>query len=154
MEKNAQPHNNAELSANHTANSIGQYPQKLASVSAAVLRRLLQGERLTSLTTVFDSSTTRLAAVVHYLENEYGWAIDRTDIVVGTRDGRVTVVSEYFLKAAVIATAFAADAATFCADVEHARARQRQQADNARAEAVRRNTRFENKDNSTLRGAA
>ena len=34
-------------------------------------------------------STTRLAAVIHYLAGEYCWSIDHVDMEVGTNDGRV-----------------------------------------------------------------
>ena len=46
---------------------IGTFPTRLNTVTAEVLGRLLEGESLTGMDAVFGCSTTRLAAVIHYL---------------------------------------------------------------------------------------
>lgn len=102
--------------------ATGGYPAKLATVTAEVLARLLAGEKLTSLDGVREASTTRLSAVVHYLQAEYGWPIEATDKAAGCRDGRVSWVAEYAMPSASIACAMAAGAAAWCTDVRRARA--------------------------------
>lgn len=102
--------------------ATGGYPAKLATVTAEVLARLLAGEKLTSLDGVREASTTRLSAVVHYLQTEYGWPIEATDKAAGCRDGRVSWVAEYAMPSESIACAVAAGAAAWCTDVRRARA--------------------------------
>lgn len=94
---------------------------------------------MTSIITVFSSSTTRLAAVVHYLEKQYGWLIDREAYSVGTNDGRVASVSEYFIRPEAIAIAMLGEANRFCSDVVTARYQQRLKAEEKREEADRNN---------------
>ena len=65
--------------------AAGGFPVKQNTVTADVLARLLAGERLTSLDTVYEASTTRLGAVVFYLANDYGWKIQSIDKAVGAR---------------------------------------------------------------------
>lgn len=101
------------------------FPAKPNSVTAEVLSRLLRRERLTSLDGVSEASTTRLAAVVHYLETVYGWTIQRRDKATGCRDGRVAWVVEYSVSDEHIEAAMAAGAATWCASVRVARAERR-----------------------------
>ena len=131
-----------EASAPGTGAAIvtpGTYPAKRATVTADVLARLLAAERLTGLGAVTDASTTRLAAVVDYLQDRYGWTIERTDKATGCRDGRVAWVSVYWLAPEVIAQAIAAGAAVWCADVRAARLRLRTKAAQARSAAERAN---------------
>ena len=118
---------------------IGAFPTRYNTVNAEVLSRLLQGENLTGMDAVYCASTTRLAAVVNYLERAYGWTIDRVDIDVGTTDGRVTVVKAYYLNRATIRRAFDAGALEFCQSVKEARAKTRKHASKAKAEAAKRN---------------
>ena len=117
----------------------GTYPVRHYTVTAEVLSRLLNGENLTGMDAVFGCSTTRLAAVIHYLANEYGWHIDHVDIDVGTNDGRIPMIRTYFLSRASIRRAFDAGALEFCRSVKAARAKARKQAPKARAEANKRN---------------
>ncbi len=118
----------------------GKLPSKLATATAEVLARLLAGERLTSIDGVHAASTTRLAAVTHYLANEYGWAaIESVDKAAGCRDGRVSYVAEYALPPAVRAAAMAAGAEVWCADVRRARAALRARAATATRQAARIN---------------
>ena len=119
--------------------SIGTFPVRHNTVTAEVLCRLCNGETLTGMDAVFGCSTTRLAAVIHYLDGEYGWNIDHVDIDVGTNDGRVALIRAYFLPRAVIRRAFDAGALEFCRSVKEARAKTRKQAPKARAEADKRN---------------
>jgi hypothetical protein len=77
---NSQP---AIENATHTqdstaiAASIGGFPSRHNTVTAEVLCRLISGENLTGMDAVFGCSTTRLAAVIHYLTEKYGWSIAR-----------------------------------------------------------------------------
>ena len=100
-----------------------------------MLARLLAGERLTSLDTVYEASTTRLGAVVFYLANDYGWRIQSIDKAAGCKDGRVAWVSEYFLPAEIIICAMAAGAGEWCAAVRTARNKRRAHAAQARRDA-------------------
>ena len=59
--------------------SPGGLPAKLNTVTAEVLARLLNYERLTSLDAVDEASTTRLSAVTFYLAEKYGWPIEAMD---------------------------------------------------------------------------
>jgi hypothetical protein len=127
----------APNSAKSTA--FGNFPPRYASVCADVLARLLNHERLTSLDAVGDASTTRLAAVVHYLVHQYGWTINAADKAKGCRDGRVAWVAEYTLPAGTVAGAMAAGAELWCAKVRAARAALRAKAAEAQRRAARLN---------------
>ena len=113
----------------------GRLPVRLGTVVAEVLARLLNHESLTSLDAVFDASTTRLAAVVFYLESDYRWTIERRDIAAGCKDGRVAWVTEYRLDPLTIEAAMAA-AGKWCADVRRARAALRRKATQAKQQAT------------------
>jgi hypothetical protein len=137
--ENARPLQAEESSAPNSADFTATFPKRHSTVAAEVLRRLLDGERLTGLDAVFDAHTTRLAAVVHYLKRNYGWDISGIDKAVGTVDGRVSEVREYFLPPIALRKAFTAGAADYMLRVLDARARQRAEAAGARTEATRRN---------------
>ena len=119
--------------------AAGGFPVKQNTVTADVLARLLAGERLTSLDTVHEASTTRLGAVVFYLANDYGWKIQSIDKAAGCKDGRMAWVSEYFLPAEIITRAVAAGAGEWCVTVRAARNKRRANAAQARREASRAN---------------
>jgi hypothetical protein len=104
-----------------------------------VLARLLNHERLTGLDAVSAASTTRLAAVVHYLASSYGWSVQTTDMAAGCRDGRVSWVVEYSLPAEAVSRAMAEGAGKWCADVRAARAALKAKAAKARRKAERLN---------------
>ena len=123
----------------------GAYPAKRATVTAEVLARLLAGERMTGLDAVTSASTTRLSAVVHYLKTDYGWTIERTDRAAGCRDGRMAWVRVYWLAPEVIAQAFTAGAAGWCAEVRRARLALRTKAAQARRAAERANANRSNR---------
>jgi hypothetical protein len=135
----------AESSAPDSANSnnpelaLGRFPIHKNTVTAEVLTRLLEGGNLTGMDAVNKCSTTRLAAAVHYLERDYGWTIDRTDIDVGTTDGRIAVVKVYYLRRTTIRRAFEAGALAFCSSVKTARATTRKHAPKAKKDAAKRN---------------
>jgi hypothetical protein len=129
----------AESSALNSADFIGAFPTRHNTVTAEVLARLVGGENLTGLDAVYSASTTRLAAVVDYLGQAYGWTIDRVDIDVGCNDGRVAVVRAYYLSRVTIRRAFDAGALSFCHSVKDARAKRRKHASKAKAEAAQRN---------------
>ena len=117
----------------------GDFPVKQNTVTADVLARLLTGERLTSLDTVYEASTTRLGAVVFYLVNKYGWQIESIDKAAGCKDGRVAWVSEYFISNETLTHTLAAGAGQWCAAVRAARTKRRVHAAQARREASRAN---------------
>ncbi|MEX8519584.1 MAG: hypothetical protein AB3X44_13820 [Leptothrix sp. (in: b-proteobacteria)] len=74
----------------------GSLPIRRTTVTAEVLARLLAGERMAGLDAVSSVSTTRLAAVIEYLQRRYAWRIDRFDKAAGCEDGRVARVAVYF----------------------------------------------------------
>ena len=133
---------NAESGATRQGAQIivaGGLPVKQNTVTADVLARLLAGERLTSLDTVYEASTTRLGAVVFYLDNKYGWRVESIDKAAGCKDGRVAWVSEYFMPAEITACAMAAGAMQWCSQVRVARCKRRAHAAQAQREASRAN---------------
>ena len=117
----------------------GGLPAKLNTVTAEVLARLLNYERLTSLDAVDEASTTRLSAVTFYLAEKYGWPIEAVDKAAGCRDGRVAWVAEYLLDPEIVARAMATGAGDWCAKVRAARRARRAHAAQARREAERAN---------------
>lgn len=136
--KDAQPSIKAELGAAAEGASIlhhFSFPPKLDAVCSEVLCRLLCGERLTSLDAVGEASTTRLSAHVFYLEDCYGWHIERTEKAAGCKDGRVAYVTEYFLTASVITHAKEQGACTWCDKVKVARLKLRTNAAEAKRQA-------------------
>lgn len=132
----------SESSATRTGAPIiahGELPGKPDTVTAEVLARLLNHERLTCLDAVNEASTTRLSAVTFSLRKAYGWPIEKIDKAVGCRDGRVALVSEYFLAAEVVAHAMAAGAGLWCSKVRAARLKRRANAAQAKRQASRAN---------------
>lgn len=117
----------------------GSFPIRRNTVTAEVLYLLLNGENLTGMDAVFSASTTRLAAFINYLGKKYNWTIDRADVDVGTNDGRMVTIRDYYLPRATIRRAFDSDALEFCRSVKEARAKTRKHAPKAKAEAEKRN---------------
>lgn len=117
----------------------GTLPHKRATVTAEVLCRLLAGERLTGLEAVNSASTTRLAAIVGYLQSQYGWRIEREDKAAGCRDGRVSWVAVYWLAPACIAAVNDEAVRAWSAEVRKARATLRAKAALAHRAAARFN---------------
>jgi hypothetical protein len=139
--KNAQPHNDAELSAPDSLNFKARFPNRFNTVTAAVLQKLLAGETLTGMDAVFNASTTRLGAYVHALKRDYGWYCEHRDIAVSCKDGRVTEIRAYYFSSETIALALGMNADDFCQKVIAARAELRREQAKAKAEAARRNRR-------------
>ena len=117
----------------------GTLPKRLDTVTAAVLAGLLESNTLTGMDSVFKQSTTRLGAVIHRLERDYGWRIDRRDIATGTNDGRIASISAYWLPQAAIAQAFEMGARAWIDSVKAARTERRKQSDKCKADAARLN---------------
>jgi hypothetical protein len=144
--KNAQLQT-AKLSASGDANSnpkdynkAGQLPVRKSTVTAHVLAQLLESEKLTGLESVFSKSTTRLGAVIHYLESpRYGWTIDRRTVSTGTKDGRIAEIAMYWLRDAAIAQSFKAGSRPWVDEVLQARANRRKQADKCKRIAKYKN---------------
>lgn len=119
--------------------ATGTFPERKNTVIAEVLAHLLDGRRLTGLESVFESSSTRLAHHVHALGKNHGWAIDRREKLVGTSDGRVQAVSEYWLDPDVIEVAMKLGAREWISSVRRARVARRAKAAEAKREAERQN---------------
>jgi hypothetical protein len=136
---NAQPHNQAELSAPSSLNFKASFPNRCNTVTAQVLQKLLAGEPLTGMDAVFNASTTRLGAYVHVLKRDYGWHCEHRDIAVSCKDGRVTEIRAYFFSHETIAHARSMNADDFCQRVIAARAKLRSEQHKSKAEAARRN---------------
>ena len=117
----------------------GDFPKLKNTVCADVLSRMLSGRKIRGLETVANASTTRLAARIHYLQSKYGWKIERSNIVVGCKDGRIATVSEYFLEPSIIIAAERIGAVAWCAEVRKARAHLRSKATEAKLQAARAN---------------
>lgn len=120
---------------------LGWYPARLTTVTADVLSRLLNGDRLTSDDARRLCSTSRLAAIIHTLGKRYGWRIDRGDKAVGCKDGRMTLVTEYWLSREVVVKAQRLGVRFWCAQVREARRAQRAKAVLSKIEAARINAR-------------
>ena len=137
--KNA-PVQTANEGAGDTANyTPGTLPKLTNPVVAAVLASLLESKAMTGLESVFKQSTTRLSAVIYYLENKYDWHIDRRAVATGTNDGRIAEVSAYWLPQATIGQAFEDGAREWVDEVLQARAKRRKQVDKCKRIAKYKN---------------
>ena len=137
----------------------GRLPLKQDTVTAEVLARLLNGERLTSLAAVHETSTTRLGAVKFSLEETHGWSIRATDKAAGCNDGRLAWIVEYHLHPEAIEKAMAAGAGAWCDGVRKARLERRRKAAQAIREAervneARRNQRYRPGQRNLFEGPA
>lgn len=128
-------------SAQNSANStgVGRFPKRVNTVIAEALADLIEGRRLTGMSAVFDASTTRLSHHVHALGKVHGWWVETFEKVVGTNDGRVQTIVEYFLSTDVIEAAFKQDAREWITRVRAARRARRAKAAEARRAAERAN---------------
>ena len=117
----------------------GTLPKHINTVTAAVMVALLESKTLTGMESVFKEHTTRLGAVIYYLESRYSWTIERRTVSTGTNDGRVAEISAYWLPQETIARAFEAGAREWIERVKAARAERRKKADKCKADAARRN---------------
>lgn len=139
--KTPRPTKNAERGAPNKRKLTvpGNLPKRKNTVTAEVLTRLLNHERLTSLDGVYEASTTRLSAVAFYLAERWGWAIQATYKAAGCVDGRVAWIVEYHLHPDAIAQAMQEGAEAWCAKVRKARLERRKKAAQAEREAARFN---------------
>lgn len=82
------------------ATQIGKLPTRKGSVVATVLAKLLKGQKLNSIELAAETQTSRLKDVVASLRQQHGWGAIRSErIALGTADGRVQWVSQYWLSA-------------------------------------------------------
>lgn len=137
--RNAPVQKTNEGAADTSHSIIGHLPTRTNTVTADVLATLLASNAMTGMESVFKQSTTRLGAVVFYLENHYGWQIERREIATGTNDGRVATVAKYWLPQATIAAAFEAGAREWIERVKVGRAQRRQQSGKCKSAAARIN---------------
>lgn len=137
--KNARPQTSETSALDKRHSNIGTLPKRLNTVTAEVLANLLESKTLTGLDSVFKQNTTRLGAVVHRLERDYGWFVDRRDIATGTNDGRIAFVTRYWLRQSAISQAFEIGAREWIDSVKASRIEQRKQSVECKAEAARIN---------------
>ena len=131
----------ATTSVTDSANStgVGRFPKLVNTVIAEALADLIEGRRLTSMKGVFDSSTTRMPHHIYASRKHHDWLIEREKKVIGTKDGRVQTIVEYFLSPDVIEAAFKKGAREWIARVRAARRARRAKAAEARRAAERAN---------------
>ena len=123
--KNA-PITNSNESAHDKRNyNPGTLPKRINTVTAAVLAGLLESKELNGLGSVFSMSTTRLAAYIHTLSNKYEWEIERKDKCIGTNDGRIAWITEYWLPVETISLALDSGARDWIDGVKNASATRR-----------------------------
>jgi coenzyme F420-reducing hydrogenase beta subunit len=143
--KNAPTHNCGESVPVKRDYTPGMLPRRLNTVRAEVLAALLKGDDMTGMDSVFAQNTTRLSAVICSLEKDYGWPVQRRDLAVHTKDGRVVWIAVYFLHQATIDAAVINGALPWMAAVKTARAKQKRQAkwkqDAALLKAIRKELR-------------
>jgi hypothetical protein len=111
-------------------------PHRTDTACAEVLARLLKGEVLTGMDAVYAASTTRLAAHVHYLADNYRVETVTGERAVGCTDGRVATITTYELPPAVVEAARAGVAARWIATVRTDRAAKRAKAALAQKKAA------------------
>lgn len=134
------PNTNSNESAPDKADyTVGIRPARINTVIACVLARLLEGDSLTGMESVFKQSTTRLSAFVHRLSSRYGWAIESTTLVAGTNDGRIAYISSYWLPSAVIALAFKTGSRDWIDKVNKARAERKNHSNSCKSKAAKIN---------------
>lgn len=137
--KNGRPHNVETTALDKRDSTPGILPRRVNTVLAGVLADLLDGHTVTGMEAVFKQSTTRAAAVVHYLEEQYDWSIERRDVATGTNDGRIAAIKVYWLSAAVRESALADGARAWVNDVRSAATKRRKGASKAKATAAKLN---------------
>ncbi len=114
---------------------IGRFPKRVNTVIADVLACLLEGQRSTGMAAVLGMGTTRLSHHIYALGKDHGWTIQRIEKVVGTSDGRVETISEYFIEDAVRELAAELGSHEWCSKVRSARAARRAKAAEAKRKA-------------------
>ncbi len=104
--KNASDKTTIESAPEKANYTPGRLPTRKNTVTAEVITTLLESKVMTGMESVFKQSTTRLAAVIDYLERKYDWQIPRRSIAAGTKDGRVSYISAYWIPQALIEKAY------------------------------------------------
>jgi hypothetical protein len=117
----------------------GTFPQDLDSVTAAILARLLEGEELTPMDSVFRDGTTRLGAFIYTLTHNRNWDFEFRDVAIATKDGRIARVRAFRFALATIQAALAVGAADWIVKVKQARARLREKAVALKVVAAKKN---------------
>lgn len=117
----------------------GKLPSRLNTVKSDVLASLLESGTLSGMDAVFKQNTTRLSAVIHSLEKDFGWHIERQERAVGTKDGRTSFVRFYWLSQATISKAFDEGAEEWIKNVRTARAERRRKSPESKANAAKIN---------------
>lgn len=125
----------ANQAADNTDFKPGALPLRKDTVIAEVLANLLGGRRLTGMEAVFGMSSTRLSHHIWALGRDHGWNVGRCDKVVGTNDGRVQTISEYWLPPTTIDQAMQAGAGVWVEEVRRLRLARRKNAAEARKTA-------------------
>jgi hypothetical protein len=138
--QNAPTTNSNESAPDKRDYTPGALPTRVDTVTAEVLAKMLESHRLTGMESVFNQNTTRLAAFVGYLQERYGWNIERKDMAVDTKDGRTPWITTYWLAQDSIAAAFEAGARQWVDNVKAARADRRKQANKSKMSAAEKNS--------------
>ena len=77
---------------------IGKLPSRKGSVVASILAKLLQGQKVNSIELAAEAQTSRLKDLIASLRQQHGWGAIRSErIALGTDDGRVQWVAQYWL---------------------------------------------------------
>ncbi len=126
----------APRKANYTP---GRLPTRKNTVTAEVIATLLESKVMTGMESVFKQSTTRLSAVIGYLKHDYGWHTESRNIAAGTKDGRVSYISAYWLPRVAIEKAFEAGARKWIDEVKIERAKRRKLSSKCKEQAAKLN---------------
>jgi hypothetical protein len=137
--QSGRPHKVETTALDKRDSTPGILPRRVNTVLAGVLADFLDAHTVTGMEAVFKQSTTRAAAVVHYLETRYDWSIERRDVVTGTNDGRIASIKVYWLSAASREAAFKNGARAWVNDVRAAATKRRKGARKAKVTAAKLN---------------
>lgn len=136
---NAPTTNSDESAPDKRDYNPGTLPCRVNTVTAGVLAYALEGRTSTGMAAVSGHSTTRLAAFICYLAKKYNWTFETCSRFEGTKDGRETPISVYWLSQGTIAAAFDAGAREWIERVKEASASRRKQAAKCKASAAAKN---------------
>ena len=88
------------------ATLIGTLPSRKSSVVALVLAKLLSGQKVNAIDMAAEAQTSRVKDLIASLRRQHAWGSISSDrIAVGTADGRVQWVTQYWLSEEVLALA-------------------------------------------------
>ena len=81
----------------------GTFPKRKATAVALVLAKLLTGQKVNAIEFVAEAQTSRVKDLVASLRHHHGWgAICSEKVALGTADGRVQWVHQYWLPEDVV----------------------------------------------------